>query len=105
MRAIEYELRRRCVATCGGGDNVMDIDKTRELEEELLAVFVGLQTDSFNRALAALVEANAVDTTEMAREYRGIGSKYYDLVTESFEYTVKWAQPAIREILAKHLRT
>ncbi len=81
----------------------MDEERLIQLEDVLVESFVAFQTASFNRAMNALREAGAIDDTEMRREYKGIGSKYYDLVTESFEFTTKFARPQIKKILTEQL--
>lgn len=53
----------------------------------------------FNRSIGALEEANAIDSTEMRKEYKGVGSKYYDLVTEQMEYTEKQLESVVDEIV------
>ena len=35
----------------------------------------------------------------MRKEYKGVGSKYYDLVTEQMEYTEKQLEPVIDQII------
>lgn len=61
-------------------------------------VRVGIQ-HGFNRSTGALENADAIDSTEMRKEYKGVGSKYYDLVTEQMEYTENQLEPIIDEIL------
>lgn len=81
----------------------MDAEAIDEFEEALLRAFVAFQTDSFNRALGVLRDVGAVDTSEMDRAYKGIGSKYYDMVTESFDLTASYARQSIREVLREQL--
>ena len=61
-------------------------------------VRTGIQ-HGFNRSIGALETAKAIDSTEMRKEYKGIGSKYYDLVTEQMEYTEKQLESVIDEIV------
>ena len=55
-------------------------------------------SDGLNRSMGALEEAGAIDRKEMMKDYRGNGSKYYDLVTEKLEYTAKYGQEKIYKI-------
>jgi hypothetical protein len=54
--------------------------------------------DAFNRSLGALERAGAIDTKKLAKQYKGIGSKYYDIVTEQINLTVKTGAPWICEL-------
>jgi len=54
---------------------------------------------SFNRSISALEEAGAIDKTELNKEYRGVGSKYYDLVTEQMDFSLNEIRPIISEIV------
>lgn len=83
----------------------MDAKAIEDLEEAILKTFVAFQTDSFNRALSVLRGVGAVDTTEMRREYKGIGSKYYDMVTESFDVTASYARQSIKKVISEQLKT
>lgn len=69
-------------------------------DEELKAQLVTIISDGFNRSLGALRDAGAVDTSEMDLEYRGVGSRYYDLVTEQIEYTASNAVSSLRSLFA-----
>jgi hypothetical protein len=50
-----------------------------EMQERWL---LDVMTDAFNRSLNALEASGAIDLTQLRSEYRGVGSKYYDLVTQ-----------------------
>ena len=50
--------------------------------EEIEGTLVGIIADGFNRSLGALREAGAIDTKELEKKYAGVGSEYYDLLTE-----------------------
>lgn len=67
-----------------------------EIERFLAAIF----SDSFNRALAALEDAGALDTRKLRAEYCGAGSRYYDVVTQQIEHTARDALPGVRALLA-----
>ena len=55
-------------------------------------------TDAFNRSIGALEDAGAIDAKKMRQHYKGIGSKYYDMVTEQIDVTVKTGAPWICEL-------
>lgn len=70
--------------------------------EEIVGLLIDIISDGFNRSLSALVEAGAIDTRKMGSEYKGAGSRYYDLVTEQITYTAKSATPAVRLLFEKN---
>jgi hypothetical protein len=61
-------------------------------------VRTGIQ-HGFNRSIGALESAKAIDSSIMREEYKGVGSKYYDLVTEQMEFTEKQLESVIDEIV------
>lgn len=63
-------------------------------------MLVQILSDGFNRSLSALRNARAVDTRVMDSGYKGVGSKYYDLVTEQIELTAQHGTAAIRNLFA-----
>jgi hypothetical protein len=67
-------------------------------DEEITERLVGIISDGFNRALGALETARAIEAKTMHQHYKGIGSKYYDLVTEQFELTAKFGAPVVRRL-------
>ena len=69
-------------------------------DDELAGRLINIISDGFNRSLGALREAGAVDTTIMDEQYKGIGSKYYDIVTEQIVLTAKLNAPSLRRLLA-----
>lgn len=71
---------------------------TEKLEHDIAALLTALLTAGFNRSIGALEDAGAIKTKKMREEYKGIGSKYYDLVTEQMELT----RPRIRQLVAEH---
>ncbi len=71
----------------------------KKLEEEIASLLVDLMTDGFNRSVGALRDAGAINTKRMAKEYSGIGSRYYDMVTEQMELTVSYAKPTIQKMV------
>jgi hypothetical protein len=69
-------------------------------DHEMRALLVGIISDGFNRSLNALEEAGAINTRELRSAYSGIGSKYYDLVTEQIDYTAQFGAARINSLLA-----
>ena len=67
-------------------------------DEEIAGKLIDIISDGLNRSLSALRRAGAVDTTEMDRQYKGVGSKYYDLVTEQIELTARSGALGIRNL-------
>jgi hypothetical protein len=70
-------------------------------DDEIAGCLVGIIADGFNRSLGALTEAGAVNTTVMRGHYSGVGSKYYDLVTEQITLTAGYCVPAIRDLFTE----
>jgi hypothetical protein len=71
-------------------------------DDQIRALLIGIISDGFNRSLGALERAGAVDTKKLCREYKGIGSKYYDMVTEQIVLTANYATPAVRRLFLKN---
>lgn len=71
-------------------------------DDEIAGRLIGIISDGFNRSLGALAAAGAVDTKKMRGQYTGIGSKYYDLVTDEIVLTAKYGAPAIRQLFEEH---
>jgi hypothetical protein len=67
-------------------------------DEEIAGLLIGIISDGFNRSLGALKRAGAVDTKKMRGHYTGIGSKYYDMVTEQILYTAKYGARGVRQL-------
>ena len=70
----------------------------RPTDDEIAGRLVGIISDGFNRSLRALEAAGAVDTKKMRGQYKGIGSKYYDLVTEQVVLTARYGVPSLRQL-------
>lgn len=62
---------------------------------------LGIMSDGFDRSICALRKAGAIDTKKMQKDYNGVGSRYYDLVTAELEYTAKCAAPEIVNAISK----
>jgi len=71
------------------------------MEKQLEALLIGILSDGFNRSLSALESDGAIDTKKMRKEYKGVGSKYYDLVTRELENTAKLALPELQNLVGK----
>lgn len=56
-------------------------------DKQIEAVLGGIIGDGFSRSLGVLVEAGVVDMKKLSKHYKGVGSKYYDLVTEQIALT------------------
>ena len=69
-------------------------------DKQLEGVLVGIISDGFNRSLGALIKAGAIDTTKLPEHYHGVGSKYYDLVTEQIELTAKYGAKGMRHLFS-----
>ena len=67
-------------------------------DKELVGLLVRIINDGFNRSLGALEAAGAVSSKKMRSQYRGIGSEYYDLVTEQMVLTATYGVPGIRKL-------
>lgn len=64
-------------------------------DERLADRLVGILADGFNRSISALEQAGAIDRSHLNRHYKGVGSKYYDIVTEQLEYTAMYGARSI----------
>jgi hypothetical protein len=69
-------------------------------DHEIAALLVAIISDGFNRSLGALEEAGAIDTKKLQEHYKGVGSKFYDVVTGQIEHTAQFAAPAIRQLFS-----
>jgi hypothetical protein len=67
-------------------------------DDEIVGRLVGIISDGFNRSLGTLEAVGAIDTRKLRGQYKGIGSKYYDLVTEQIVLTARYAVPGVRQL-------
>jgi hypothetical protein len=67
-------------------------------DDQIAGLLIGIISDGFNRSLGALEAAGALDTKKMQGHYKGIGSKYYDIVTEQIVLTAKYTAPSLRRL-------
>lgn len=68
--------------------------------QKIEAFLMSTLCDSFDRSLAALEDTGALDTRRLRAEYCGAGSRYYDIVTQEIERTVRDVLPGMRALLA-----
>ncbi|MEI6085003.1 MAG: hypothetical protein WCS70_11965 [Verrucomicrobiota bacterium] len=68
-------------------------------EKEIASRLTSIITDAFNRSINALEDAGAIDTAKLRKHYCGIGSRYYDIVTEQIDITVKSGAPWIAQVI------
>ena len=71
-------------------------------DEEITERLIGIISDGFNRSLGALEAAGALDTKKMRGDYTGIGSSYYDVVTEQIALTAKYGVPGVRHLFVEN---
>jgi hypothetical protein len=69
-------------------------------DEEIAEQLIALISDGFNRSMGELVKAGAIDTAKLHEQYKGVGSKFYDLVTEQITLTAKHGTPCIRRLFS-----
>jgi hypothetical protein len=69
-------------------------------DKEITGQLVNIISDGFNRSLGALEQAGAIDTKKLREHYKGIGSKFYDVVTEQIEITARYATPSLRQLFS-----
>ena len=75
-----------------------------DLEKKVQHALIGIMSDGFNRSISALEKCGAINTQKMHEGYKGVGSKYYDIVTEKLEYTARYAAPYIIELVLSELK-
>ena len=67
-------------------------------DDQIAGLLIGIISDGFNRSLGALEAAGAVDTKKLRRHYSGVGSKFYDIVTEQTVLTAKYGAPGVQQL-------
>lgn len=67
-------------------------------DEEIANCLVGIISDGFNRSLGVLEDAGAINTKQMRKHYKGVGSKHYDLVTLAMTQTATYGAAKIRQL-------
>ncbi|MCL6415271.1 hypothetical protein MIB92_06390 [Aestuariirhabdus sp. Z084] len=68
---------------------------------EIEAILSRALSDGFNRSINALEECGAIDTAKLTEKYSGVGSEYYDIVTQALEHTARQFSDAIAEVAGK----
>ena len=68
-------------------------------KDRIKGFLIGVMSDGFNRSIGALEEVGAIDASEMRTQYKGNGSKYYDVVTKELEYTAEFAAPELPKFI------
>ncbi len=61
-------------------------------------------SDGFNRSLNALKDVSALDLELLRSKYIGVGSEYYDIVTDQLEKAATHATRVILAALAQNER-
>ena len=75
-----------------------------DLEKKVQHILIDIMSAGFNRSISALEKCGAINTQKMHEGYKGVGSKYYDIVTEKLEYTARYAAPYIIESILSELK-
>ena len=70
-------------------------------EKAVAERLVHIISDAFNRSINALEDAGAIDTKKLRKHYAGIGSKYYDIVSEQIEITIRSGAPWICDLFTQ----
>jgi hypothetical protein len=69
--------------------------------ERLKTLLIYAMTDAFNRSISSLEAAGACSLKKMRSEYKGVGSRYYDVVTEAMLQTIAHHQPTFEQFFSK----
>jgi hypothetical protein len=62
-------------------------------------------SDAFNRSINALEEAGAFSLKKMRSDYNGVGSRYYNVVTEAILQTIAQHQPTFEQFISKQSKS
>jgi hypothetical protein len=73
--------------------------------DPLKKLLIYAMTDAFNRSISALEAAGAFSLKKMRSEYKGVGSRYYDVVTEAMLQTIAQHQPTFEEFFSTQSKT
>jgi hypothetical protein len=76
------------------------MNHTPASQDPIASCLVDIISDGFNRSLSALVEAGVIDDCRLREHYKGVGSKYYDLVSEQIECTARYGAASIRKLVS-----
>jgi hypothetical protein len=69
-------------------------------DKEIEGALMSIMSDGFNRSIHVLAKVGVVDMDKLREHYKGVGSKYYDLVTEQLEHTARIGNTRIRNLFA-----
>jgi hypothetical protein len=72
-------------------------------DKQINAVLEGIIRDGFNRSLGVLAQVGVIDRKKLAQHYKGMGSKYYDLVSEQINFTAQYGTKGIRVLFAQNM--
>jgi hypothetical protein len=78
--------------------NCYSVAMSHPKEKEVADRLIPIISDAFNRSISALEDAGAIDTRKLQKHHRGVGTKYYDIVSEQIYLTIKSGAPWICEI-------
>jgi hypothetical protein len=73
--------------------------------DPLKNLLVYAMTDAFNRSISALEAAGAFSLKKMRSGYKGVGSRYYDVVTEAMLQTIAQHQPAFEQFFGEQSKS
>lgn len=73
--------------------------------DPLKNLLIHAMTDAFNRSISALEEAGAFSLKKMRSEYKGVGSRYYDVVTEAMLQTIAQHQPTFEQFFSRQSKS
>ena len=69
---------------------ILDLTSESDISDQKFHIG-GVASDAFNRSVGVLVKNRNINNKELRKHYKGIGSKYYDIVTEIIEeYNHTW---------------
>ncbi|MEM9282169.1 MAG: hypothetical protein AAGA96_10100 [Verrucomicrobiota bacterium] len=67
--------------------------------DQLRSLLIPILSDGFNRSIGALEKEKAINLDRLNEAYSGIGSRYYDIVSEQLEYTARYGAESISQYL------
>lgn len=75
-----------------------------ELKKQIKGIVRTAIQHGFNRSFCALEEAKAIDSKKMREHYKGVGSRYYDIVSKEMELTEEQLDCVIDEIVTSAMK-
>jgi hypothetical protein len=67
---------------------------------QLERLWLDVMTDAFNRSLNTLEASGAIDLRKLKAAYSGVGSKYYDLVTQEMLSALRHQRAALEKLVS-----